>query len=84
MTPDHPAWPQFVDELTRAVRLRVLDNGAIGWTCSHELDHAPRICRELGLDDQAVELSVAYWHARRGYCDCEILLNVAGDEDGTG
>jgi hypothetical protein len=36
-----------------------------------------RILQRMGLDEPAIEVSVAYFRDHGGYCDCEVLLNVA-------
>ena len=37
---------------------------------------AERILRYMGLDDQSVDLSLAYFRDHGGYCDCEVIFNV--------
>jgi hypothetical protein len=67
LTPDSPRWQTFVDELDQW-----LWDGCRGGT---NKDHAIAIMRKMGGID--IEASVAFFEANGGYCDCEIILNVA-------
>jgi hypothetical protein len=86
MTPENPHWEEFFEHLDRAVGL--LGCGGDGtrrfplnpdWP-THAL--SKRILylmkrdqeRPLNIDIQA---SVEYFEQHGGYCDCEVLLNVA-------
>lgn len=65
MTPTHPLWDEFVEQLDE-----VADE------CDSTMDKP--LAREIleSMPDIDVEASFAFFEEYGGYCDCEILLNV--------
>jgi hypothetical protein len=85
MTPGHPRWREFTDLLRSPEGCDFREEGAseavsgekdkkIVWTChgDHRLSRA--ILERIGNID--IESSIAFFVARGGGCDCEILFNV--------
>jgi hypothetical protein len=61
MTPDHPQWKEFC---------RRLGN----FECKGNLRNAKKLLRAYDAD---IELSIEFFKQHCGFCDCEILLNIA-------
>lgn len=76
MTLDDPRYPEFLDRLAGPEGCNLRDNG--GTDCSHGTDtrHTQAILRDMGLNTAEIKSSLAYFSARGGFCDCEIVLNV--------
>jgi hypothetical protein len=67
LTPDDKQWKHFADTLARQ----------IGDGCDDTLDNARRVLSTMeGVD---VEETLAFFEAHGGFCDCEVLMNVAAD-----
>ena len=71
LTPAHPRWSEFVDQLNAA-------GEAMGCDRTHR--HARQVMSGMGNVDIAGSLE--YFEERGGYCDCEILLNVESCSEG--
>jgi hypothetical protein len=92
MTPDHPQWDAFLAQLAGPAACHFRHEPPestrledFKWTCGGGTDKSFTlgILTEMGLDAEAIAESVDYFDAHGGYCDCEILFNVAnGPEDG--
>ncbi len=87
MTKKHPRWQEFIDRLESKEGCWFHENekGEGSWFCSSEKDriHARKILYDMNLklegDDRIdVAASFEYFNEHGGYCDCEILFNVAG------
>ena len=78
MTTKHPQWAEFISRLKgpEGCNLRV-ENGKAVWDCDSgtSKDKARTILERMGGIDVAASLK--YFENRGGYCDCEILFNVA-------
>ena len=77
MTPTHPRWQEFHDRLEGPEGCNFHEvNGKVQWDCIAEKErpHSRRILAAMGVD---VEQSLAYFDQHGGYCDCEVLFNVA-------
>ena len=89
MTIDHPRWDEFEERLggPEGCDFREDDDGEIYWRCSaHTRDQAVAILRDMGITDGDLLGTLDYFDEHGGYCDCEILFNVAsfassGDRD---
>jgi hypothetical protein len=87
MTIDNPRFPEFLERLTGPEGINLRDDGK----AVHSNDCGPAdtsrtqaILRDMGLNDDEVASSLAYFAARGGFNDQEILLDVgitAGDEE---
>lgn len=81
MTPEHPHWNEFITELAGpdACNFEEIE-GKFTWSCGGgtNKDFAERILSEMGFVSDAIAASLAYFEDHGGYCDCEILFNVAG------
>ena len=76
MTPNYRLWEQFMEHLCGPEGINVRqENGRWIWNCSAQTDrpHARCILEQMGMD---VDLSLDFFDAHGGHCDCEILLNI--------
>jgi hypothetical protein len=71
LTPESPRWEQFIEKLSAALA----EDGCAGDASDDTHCHAKFIIRAMGGFD--IESSLAYFEDHGGYCDCEIILNVA-------
>lgn len=65
MTNGHPQWSEFIGRLSRVA----------GQCDSKTLSHSSAILQTMGGFD--VEKSLEFFRQHGGYCDCEVLMNVA-------
>ncbi len=76
MTPTHPRWDEFIQRLQgpEGCNFRK-ENGGITWNCpgGRQKPQARRILEDMEMD---VDLSLAFFEERGGYCDCEVVFNV--------
>jgi hypothetical protein len=71
MTPRHPRWQQFLNQLCGPKSLG-------GSLCQKDHRFSRRILRAMGGIDVAA--SIAFFKEHGGLCcDCEVVMNVAGD-----
>jgi len=68
MTPEHPRWNTFCKELQASIAKN-------GCTAKTGKQNAKRVMKEMGGIN--IKASCDYFEEHGGYCDCEILLNVA-------
>lgn len=77
MTLDHPRFAEFIERLSgpEACDFR---HEPVTWCCKGGTDKTftVTILRNMGFGEDAIRSSCAYFEARGGYCDCEIVLNV--------
>jgi hypothetical protein len=71
LTIKSPRWNEFAETLSRTV-LSVKH-------CRHDHRHAIAIMTAMG--DVDIQASREYFASRGGFCDCEIMMNVACSED---
>lgn len=79
MTPWHNDWVEFLHHLGEEISLTYdEDRQPFAEGCGHDPDcpKAVEVMRTLGLDEGAIERSLAYFREHGGRCDCRILLNV--------
>lgn len=69
MTHGHPRWNEFIDSLAK--ERAIMEKCSGGWKESYAIE----ILRKMGNLD--IEKSIEYFEKHGGYCDCEILLNLA-------
>jgi hypothetical protein len=89
MTKHHPQWDEFCDRLEGPDGVnpqpgpRTNPDGTVSegwsWTCAGGNDKslASRILIAMGFTNEQVAASLAYFESKGGFCDCEILFNVA-------
>jgi hypothetical protein len=79
MTPKHSHWAAFYEQLDTAVHPKPRKDGRQVSKCVH--DHRA-VRRVLSRGDYKCDpsLSIAYFQANGGYCDCEVLWNVGADK----
>jgi hypothetical protein len=84
MCPEHPAWKVFVESLggTEGCNFRLEvpgDRNSVIWNCdgTSSCPLSERILTEIGFTPDDIESSIAFFHEHGGFCDCEILLNIA-------
>ena len=88
MDPSHPKWREFLDRLEGAEGCDFKqkdpnDPTSVTWKCAGGTDKslAGKILAKMGLSDVEILSSFTYFEKEGGYCDCEILFNVAVGEE---
>jgi hypothetical protein len=84
MTIDHERFPEFLERLTGREGINLRPDGSSD-DCAGPTDTSKTVAilRAMGLGDDEIAASLAYFAARGGFNDREILLDVgitAGDE----
>lgn len=80
MTPAHPRWDEFCDRLDGEEGCNFHKDAATGetvWTCKGGTDKSFATAILASMGGINVPASLEYFEQHGGYCDCEILLNVA-------
>jgi hypothetical protein len=78
MTPDHPLWTSFLEQLEgpEGCDFRDDEAGNLTWTCDGSIER-PLTCAILqSIPDIDVTASLEYFNAHGSFCDCEIVFNV--------
>ena len=79
MRPGHPRWREFLERLEGldGCDFKEDEKGQVTWRCEGGNDKslASAIMRSMG--DVDVSGSLSYFERHGGYCDWEILFNVA-------
>ena len=79
MWPGHAGWTDFLEKLEGpdGCDFKKDENGKTTWRCKGGKDKtlATEIMQSMG--DLDVPASLAYFEQLSGFCDCEILFNVA-------
>ena len=86
MNHEHPQWKEFLERLEgpegchfRPKSPPALQGGDdpsnFVWRCKHDHTSATKIMQDM--DEIDIEASLSHFRANGGYCDCEILFNVA-------
>lgn len=78
MSQNHPRWGEFVQRLEgpKGCNFREV-KGEIRWNCEGDHKLSTAILEDIGNID--VTKSLSYFKDSGGYCDCEVIFNVAGD-----
>jgi hypothetical protein len=74
MLPRHGRWNEFVSRLRGPEGCHY---HAGLWTCFGDLRFTKKILGQMDLDAASIEVSTIYFKDHGGFCDCEVLLNVA-------
>ena len=74
MLPRHHRWNEFV---RRLLGPEGCDLQGSSWTCFGDVRFTKRILQNMGFDQPSIEVSTTYFKHHGGFCDCEVLLNVA-------
>lgn len=69
LTVDHPRYREFRSRMAAYLQTN----------CPHDYRFSRQVLEEMGFD---VAATLAHYRERGGYCDCEILFNVAPEEAG--
>lgn len=79
VVPGDPRWAQFMDRLIGPEGCNFREDPRWTWTCFGGRDKrfSTLILTSMGLSRAAVRASLAYYERRGGYCDCEVVFNVA-------
>lgn len=72
--PGHPKWKDFVEKLEETCNFKTV-KGKTTWDCSGDLSFARTILEEM--QDVDIERTLEWFEEHGGFCDCEILLNIA-------
>jgi Protein of unknown function (DUF2695) len=83
VSPRHDRWEEFCGRLAgpQGVNFRHDENGELRWDCdSRDIIYAMRILQQMEFNKASVDASLSYFRDHGGFCDCEILFNVAVDE----
>ena len=59
------------------VNTRVEPGGSVTWDCSNNFRGSAVVLARMGLTAREIEETFQYFVRHGGYCDCEVLLNVA-------
>ncbi|HKB38214.1 MAG TPA: DUF2695 domain-containing protein [Gemmataceae bacterium] len=86
MQSEHPRWEEFVERTTMAIAGSVtgIDVDAALRGCNgHRLGGAlfESAWAVLAYMDMDVERSIEFFEAHGGFCDCEVMLNIAAADD---
>jgi hypothetical protein len=84
MTIDHPLYPEFLVCLAGPAGINLHGDGSSDDAGPTDTSKTEAILRDLGFDDAALESSLAYFGARGGRNDREILMHTdrtADDDD---
>jgi hypothetical protein len=80
MTAEHESWDEFTERLAgpEGCNFRWDENGEMRWQCAGGNDKslAIGILQRMG-EDIDIPASLAYFEEHGGFCDCEIVFNVA-------
>lgn len=79
MTPQHPKWEEFIMRLEgpEGCNFQEDENGKITWECNCGTDKPKATAILMTIPGIHIEESLDYFEMCEGYCDCEIILNVA-------
>jgi hypothetical protein len=82
MTLEHERWDEFADLLAGPDGCNFrgeVEN--LTWRCDRSLEKplARRILNRMGLSEDEIDASCDYFEEHGGFCDCEIVLNIAAD-----
>lgn len=74
--PAHPRWEEFLERLRGPEGCNFTETS---WTCFGGTDKrfSRRILGRMGLSEQAIAASLAYFEDHGGCCDCEVVSDVA-------
>ncbi len=75
--PHHPRWEEFIDRLSGPEGCNFTGTK---WTCfgGEDKRFSRRILADMGLPEDAIAVSLAYFEDHGGHCDCEVVFNVGG------
>jgi hypothetical protein len=77
LAPGDPRWQDFVDRLEGPEGCDFKDGaGDLTWRCGGDKTFSVAIMRAMGLGEEEINATVAYFEQNGGYCDCEVLLNM--------
>lgn len=74
--PDHARWQEFCDRLAGPEGCDATETQL--W-CAGDHRGCIRILHDMGAPQAIVDDALRYFRKRGGHCDCEVLLNVAGE-----
>lgn len=79
MTPKHVRWNEFVERLEglEGCNFHKRDDGEIQWKCAGGNDKSLARAILESMMSIDVDASLKYFESCGGWCDCEILFNVA-------
>ena len=82
MNYDHPKWQEFLNRLEgpEGCNFRKDNEGEITWNCNAQPNRPLAITILNSLVDIDIPASMSFFDEHGGYCDCEILFNVAHGE----
>jgi hypothetical protein len=82
MDKKNPKWKAFIKRLEGPEGCNFKETGKkddFTWTCAGGKDKtlATKILKDMGLSEADIAASMEYFEDNGGYCDCEIIFNVA-------
>ena len=79
MDKKHPAWKEFYERLDgkEGCNFRKDNNGEIIWNCKGGRNKELAIAIMEKICNIDIKRSIEYFNKNGGYCDCEIIFNVA-------
>ena len=82
MTPEHPRWKEFVKRLEgpEGINRRTVEGKHL-FDCPGKFNKplARKILKAMGVLD--IKGTMNYFNEHGGYCDCEIVWNIAEEDD---
>jgi hypothetical protein len=73
MTPSNLNWDNFVERLKKKLE-------AVDCKSGRDKTQAMAVLREMGLKWELIAPTLAYFESHGGFCDCEIIYNIALEE----
>jgi hypothetical protein len=70
MTPSNPKWGKFTKTLTESLK-------KVGCKGGRDKTLAARAMEDMGFHEALIDASLAYFESHGGFCDCEIIYNIA-------
>ena len=80
LTPEHPRWEEFLDILSgeKYCDFKEKEDGvpeSITWKCRGDLSFSTEIMKNF--TDIDIEATIEYFVNHGGFCDCEVIFNIA-------
>jgi hypothetical protein len=71
MTPSNPRWQEFAKLLESR-----LEGKTTPCKAGRDKTQATAVMKEMGLGEDLISVSRAYFESHGGFCDCEIIYNI--------
>jgi hypothetical protein len=84
LTYDNPRFPEYLERLTGPEGIDLQEDGTCSCAGPTDTSKSVAILRAMGLNDDAIASTLAYFAARGGFSDRDIVLHAGvtrGDQD---